>query len=248
MSAGMNRKEMGQTYHDCTNLFLPNIKEKFVALVIKYLEKGRCERMRGNNLGPTSPQSHDPSSQIPVTMPVPMKPPLPSNGEPANSQPSRSQKIMTKAERRELQEKQRAAKATRSSGAPTAGSSSPPVKPPPTPPASAALRRKSVSTGRNSDAGLTKSSSSQAKDSSSVRGAGEEDGAGKSRGLRIFSHFGLPSRSVSHVVKGDIHPAIVRLGLQFSEFKISGANARCIATLAAFKAVRVSLTVGVIHG
>jgi len=42
---------------------------------------------------------------------------------------------------------------------------------------------------------------------------------------------------VSHVGKGDIHPAIVRLGLQFAEFKISGANARCIATLTAFKTV-----------
>jgi translation initiation factor eIF-2B subunit delta len=54
--------------------------------------------------------------------------------------------------------------------------------------------------------------------------------------LRIFSHFGLP-KPVSHVGKGDIHPAIVRLGLQFSTFKISGANARCIATLTAFKTV-----------
>lgn len=34
-----------------------------------------------------------------------------------------------------------------------------------------------------------------------------------------------------------MHPAIVRLGLQFSEFIIVGANARCIATLEAFKEV-----------
>ncbi|GAV99442.1 eukaryotic translation initiation factor 2B delta subunit [Lentinula edodes] len=40
-----------------------------------------------------------------------------------------------------------------------------------------------------------------------------------------------------HQIKGDIHPAIVKLGLQFSEFKICGANARCIATLTAFKTV-----------
>jgi translation initiation factor eIF-2B subunit delta len=64
-----------------------------------------------------------------------------------------------------------------------------------------------------------------------------DDREGKSRGLRIFSHFGLP-KPVSIAVKGDIHPTIVRLGLQFSEFKISGANARCIATLTAFKIVR----------
>ncbi|KII95883.1 hypothetical protein PLICRDRAFT_98953 [Plicaturopsis crispa FD-325 SS-3] len=56
------------------------------------------------------------------------------------------------------------------------------------------------------------------------------------RGLRIFAHFGLP-KSSAHVIKGDIHPAIVRLGLQFSSFRITGANARCIATLTAFKTV-----------
>lgn len=60
------------------------------------------------------------------------------------------------------------------------------------------------------------------------------------RGLRIFSHFGLP-KPVS-VAKGDIHPTILRLALQFSDFKISGANARCIATLTAFKTVRGCLT------
>ncbi|KAF9055050.1 IF-2B-domain-containing protein [Hymenopellis radicata] len=60
----------------------------------------------------------------------------------------------------------------------------------------------------------------------------------KSRGLRIFSHFGVP-KQLGSGVKGvsDIHPAIIRLGLLFSEFKICGANARCIATLSAFKTV-----------
>ncbi|KAF9008769.1 hypothetical protein BDQ17DRAFT_1236646 [Cyathus striatus] len=56
------------------------------------------------------------------------------------------------------------------------------------------------------------------------------------RGLKIFSHFGLP-KPVGHTVKGDIHPAIIRLGLLFSEFRICGANARAIATLTAFKKV-----------
>jgi len=56
-----------------------------------------------------------------------------------------------------------------------------------------------------------------------------------SHGLRIFSHFGQPKPVAQ--VKGDIHPTIIRLGLLFSEFKVSGANARCIATLTAFKQV-----------
>jgi len=37
--------------------------------------------------------------------------------------------------------------------------------------------------------------------------------------------------------KGLIHPVIVRLGLLFSDFQITGANARCLATLIAFKHV-----------
>ncbi|KDR79202.1 hypothetical protein GALMADRAFT_243105 [Galerina marginata CBS 339.88] len=57
-----------------------------------------------------------------------------------------------------------------------------------------------------------------------------------SHGLRIFSHFGQP-KPVGHSVKGNIHPAIIRLGLLFSEFKICGANPRCIAMLTAFKQV-----------
>lgn len=61
-------------------------------------------------------------------------------------------------------------------------------------------------------------------------------GKNQARGLLIFSHFGLPKPV--NAAKGDIHPAIARLALQFSTFKITGANARCIATLTAFKTVR----------
>ncbi|KAJ7068182.1 hypothetical protein C8F01DRAFT_979013 [Mycena amicta] len=60
-------------------------------------------------------------------------------------------------------------------------------------------------------------------------------GSSKTRSLRIFSHFDIPKNGPS--AKGDIHPCIIRLALQFSEFKICGANARCIATLTAFKSV-----------
>jgi hypothetical protein len=70
--------------------------------------------------------------------------------------------------------------------------------------------------------------------------AGEKHDAdsNKTRGLHIFSHFGIP-KQVSHVVVGNVHPAIIKLGVQFSSFKICGANARCIATLTAFKSVRM---------
>ncbi|KAF8511186.1 eukaryotic translation initiation factor 2B delta subunit [Gautieria morchelliformis] len=61
--------------------------------------------------------------------------------------------------------------------------------------------------------------------------------AQETRGLRIFSHFGLPKHTGHSNMKGPLHPAVFRLGLQFSEFKIVGANARCIATLNSFKTI-----------
>jgi hypothetical protein len=70
--------------------------------------------------------------------------------------------------------------------------------------------------------------------------AGDAD-SNKTRGLHIFSHFGIP-KQVNLVVVGNVHPTIIRLGVQFSSFKICGANARCIATLTAFKSVRMPLS------
>ncbi|KAF8558792.1 IF-2B-domain-containing protein [Imleria badia] len=144
--------------------------------------------------------------------------------------PPKSQKQMTKAERREQQEAQRAAKAA----AKTA-----PVQPKPGP-----------SHGRNASIGgkgTTPPSGGTPKKSgkepTTKPGKGEPKEAlhpssqldETPRGLRIFSHFGTPKPPA--ITKGDIHPAVVRLGLQFAEFKITGANARCIAMLTAFKTV-----------
>lgn len=128
---------------------------------------------------------------------------------------------MTKEERRELQERQRAAKLCqkRAGGALPSGSPNPDV---------------SVS----SKSKVLPNKSVQAKDFN-LSAAAVDDNVGSrelSRGLRIFSHFGLP-KSIGHAAKGEIHPAIVRLGLLFSDFQICGANARCIATLTAFKMV-----------
>ena len=150
-----------------------------------------------------------------------------------------SQKSMTKAERRELQEKQRTAKAALKQHPPqtpqatkkeTPQSKQQPgggpvkTKPPATPHRKSFLSE-SPWKGLSKDANLL---------------AGEDPASVHSHGLRIFSHFGQP-KSVA-LVKGDIHPSIIRLGLLFSEFKIAGANARCIATLIAFKQVRPIIT------
>jgi translation initiation factor eIF-2B subunit delta len=152
----------------------------------------------------------------------------------------KSQKQLTKAERRELQERQRAAKAAQ-----TASGGSTAKQPRPAAPASSHPKKSGKGSegpvqGKGSlSAGPSGPPNKSTKESKPTAAAAEE-AAGRSRGLRIFSHFAL-QKSVVHVAKGDVHPAIVRLGLMFAEFKICGANARGIATLSVFKRVRLLL-------
>jgi translation initiation factor eIF-2B subunit delta len=161
-------------------------------------------------------------------MPVPTASDTPTK-PPASSQPS--QKSMTKAERRELQERQRAAKLLQKQ---TPGSTTTIAVPSPSKPKSSTPSQKKIfgEAAGNSSSGMKTAMQRDV----NVGSAGLDDGAGLSHGLRIFTHFGLP-KPLGHAVKGDIHPAIIRLGLLFSEFRICGANARCIATLTAFKNV-----------
>ncbi|KAK7061503.1 hypothetical protein R3P38DRAFT_2829887 [Favolaschia claudopus] len=153
-----------------------------------------------------------------------------TNGPPATPTPSHpTQKSMTKAERRELQEKQRAAKLAQKQQPQNADS---PNKQKAKPKSDAAPRRSTGAAEKQSSA--ADGSKSHSKD---TPGTAMDNDAGTSisRSLRIFSHFVLTKHG--HGVKGDIHPCIIRLALQFSEFRICGANARCIATLIAFKTV-----------
>ena len=140
------------------------------------------------------------------------------------------------ARQRAARARQRAAKAAKTAAnAPNGKPGGKPAKEP-SAPAGAPSRK----TGRPSDAasklpppGLVKAAQAKAGQSSLA----DQSARSQARGLLIFSHFGLP-KPVS-AAKGDIHPAIARLALQFSAFKITGANARCIATLTAFKTVRI---------
>ena len=160
--------------------------------------------------------------------------PHPLNNEASSSKQLLPQPNMSKAEqsrqRRAIQEQQRAAKAAGKAAG----------NPPPAPnanqnrPRSGSKAAPNATSKKEKGGGQHSGKPTKDKDTASVAG---DDLAGSSRGLRIFSHFGLP-KTVSHIAKGNVHPAIVRLGLQFSDFKISGANARCIATLTAFKEVR----------
>ncbi|KAI0772629.1 hypothetical protein BC629DRAFT_1529085 [Irpex lacteus] len=143
---------------------------------------------------------------------------------------------MSKAERRELQEKQRAAKAAAKAAGTSQPSQKPAAKQPPISGSSNATPKKG---GKPVDPAPPRTpatpSGRQPRDAKMATTTLTETGPINARGLRIFSHFGLP-KPVS-LAKGDIHPVILRLALQFSDFKITGANARCIATLTAFKTV-----------
>ena len=153
-----------------------------------------------------------------------------------NGSQQRSQKSMTKAERRELQEQQRAAKAAAKVAAASATPSTPassnvkqsgrPVAGPSTP--------GTPGQSRKPPKGATAEFTKQGKDGVGIGPA--DVVTSQTHGVKIFSHFGAQQKTSTS--KGNIHPAIVRLGLLFAEFKITGANARCIATLTAFKNVR----------
>jgi translation initiation factor eIF-2B subunit delta len=173
-------------------------------------------------------------------MPVPTLADPPQTGAKPSGQPS--QKTMTKAERRELQEKQRAAKAALKAQ-PLQQQGKTPAKPQQKPAGGASPvlpKAKSPPTPLKKAFGAEVTGVKQPASKDLVSGAMGEDASSKqtSHGLRIFSHFGQP-KPAGHTVKGDIHPAIIRLGLLFSEFKICGANARCIAMLLAFKQVHL---------
>lgn len=158
-------------------------------------------------------------------MPVPTS--TTKEGAPPHPPPSQpSQKSMTKAERRELQERQRAAKqlqkqqSTQSNGQPS-----------PKPKQSSQKKDSGVKPPTASSSSAPKEMPQQPKPSGDPNTDTNKVGA-----LRIFSHFISPKRTGENI-KGDIHPTVIRLGLQFLDFTICGANARCIATLTAFKTV-----------
>ncbi|KIK65569.1 hypothetical protein GYMLUDRAFT_39047 [Collybiopsis luxurians FD-317 M1] len=163
---------------------------------------------------------------MPEPVPRPVTTAIPTDGQALTNAQKR-------AAGRQKQEQQRAAKAAaqkQQSGQSGPTSSSKSAKGPATPNKKSAFDKASSSGTPSKDAG----SSHSREIGPGVDGAAEGP---KARGLRIFSHFGIPASTKAHQIKGDIHPAIVKLGLQFSEFKICGANARCIATLTAFKTV-----------
>lgn len=149
---------------------------------------------------------------------------------------------LTRAERRAKQEKDREVKAAAKAGATSNNKST----------GTAMANKPSTSSKVTSTAGSSQQPSKPTKTVEASKPAPVKETApaaalqstpetrDETRGLRIFSHFGLSKQPGSSNLKGPLHPAIFRLALQFSDFQIVGANARCIATLKAFQAVSVT--------
>lgn len=168
----------------------------------------------------------------------------PTISAPSEGPPQRKQ--LTKAERRELQEKQRAAKVA----ATASGGSTKPNNAQKPPPKSAQGQNAKVSTPASGGGGnLAASAGAAAAGVKKTAKSGKEvevpfvDKAvdlevHRRHQTRIFTHFvGKREGGLGAGIKGEIHPAIIRLGRQFADMQIVGANARCIATLVAFKTV-----------
>ncbi|MCJ1396744.1 hypothetical protein MMC18_009636 [Xylographa bjoerkii] len=59
-----------------------------------------------------------------------------------------------------------------------------------------------------------------------------------SKNVALFGHlYSQPRRTTIAAAGKEVHPAILALGLQMSNYVICGSNARCVATLLAFKRV-----------
>lgn len=64
------------------------------------------------------------------------------------------------------------------------------------------------------------------------------------KNVAVFGHlYGQPRRTTIAGAGKEVHPAVLALGLQMRDYVICGSNARCIATLLAFKRVSFYLCV-----
>ncbi|CAM9989821.1 unnamed protein product [Ectocarpus sp. 12 AP-2014] len=125
---------------------------------------------------------------------------------------------LTKAERREIQERQRAAKASARTGEQAAGAAG-------------------LSGGKHGQASsLSPSLPRSGHASAGQKQAGGQQGA-LANNVHMFSHLEQNRGVLPLTSKGDIHPAILALGRKYSSGEVTGATARAVAMLMAFKQV-----------
>ncbi|CAM9931032.1 unnamed protein product [Ectocarpus fasciculatus] len=125
---------------------------------------------------------------------------------------------LTKAERREIQERQRAAKASARTGEQAAGT-----------PGSSGGKHGQASSVSPSLPGSGHTSTGQ------KRAAGQQGALANN--VHMFSHLEQNRGVLPSTSKGDIHPAILALGRKYSSGEVTGATARAVAMLMAFKQV-----------
>lgn len=132
--------------------------------------------------------------------------------------PKKSQKEMTKAERRELQERQRQEKANRiAAGLPKSAKQAAELE---------AKKGPSSSTTQPDHVDTNKQQQSKKKAVSKNQNQ-----------VPWLAHLEAPK--TNDALTKDLHPAVLQLGLYFSEHKIVGSNARCVAMLEIFSKVKV---------
>lgn len=134
----------------------------------------------------------------------------------------KSKPVLSKAERRAIQEAQRAAKAQiQTDKAVAAAAKNPPVKKP--------VAAKPVS-GNKSDSKVAKKRYFLERKKPTLHQ------------VKLFSHLYIDKKSTEDLLRemadDDIHPAIIQLGVQQSRGSVIGSNSRCIAFLNALKSVR----------
>lgn len=129
-------------------------------------------------------------------------------------------KEMSKAERRELQERQRAEKEIKKSAG--LNSTLKGFKKP-------AEAPKNLANSHNK----TKATKSD----TNVTPTSTEKKRGSKKGVGLFSHLEGGSTKDGSVSEDEVHPVVVEIALQIKSYAISGSNARCIAMLLAFKRV-----------
>ncbi|KAF7721242.1 hypothetical protein EC973_005005 [Apophysomyces ossiformis] len=133
--------------------------------------------------------------------------------KPDSAAPRKSQKEMTKAERRELQERQRLEKQQRiAAGLPKSAKKASEVEAHSKKPAAAPV---------------------------SAEEAQKKKAQQKIQKNQVpwLLHLDAPERPNTTGSNKDLHPAVLALGLYFSEHKIVGSNARCVAMLQTFSKV-----------
>lgn len=148
-----------------------------------------------------------------------------NTGEP----PKKSQKEMTKAERRAIQEKQRLEKQNRiAAGLPKSAKQA------------AELEAKKSASGaaKSIHASTPGSNADDASVAASDANKQKKKVLSKNQQNQVPWLLHLDAPKTSDAMTKDLHPAVLQLGLYFSEHKIVGSNARCVAMLEIFSKVR----------